>query len=220
MTKVRREGFVFLTWMGDHAPRHVHVYRDGALVVRWDLDTSTRLRRPAVKIRSVQRNNRKHAFEVATWRHHLLFPYAKADPAPTTADPLVDLSIDEELGREGFTYRLASGREGSVHVEQVLDYNEDPGYLRDLLLYRLTIEAQERVDASPLSTREVIRRLQTSPAQFYRLLDPTNYRKSVDKVLLLLSVLGCDVDLVVRERSTPPSRGHGRVLQRAGSADG
>jgi hypothetical protein len=22
----------------DHAPRHVHVYRDGKLVVKWDLD--------------------------------------------------------------------------------------------------------------------------------------------------------------------------------------
>lgn len=23
---------------GDHSPRHVHVYRDGTLVVKWDLD--------------------------------------------------------------------------------------------------------------------------------------------------------------------------------------
>lgn len=173
-----------------------------------------------MKIRSVRQNNHKHAFEVSTWRHHLLFPYAKADPAPTAADPPIDVSVDDELGREGFTYRLASGREGSVHVEQVLDYNQDPAYLRDLLLYRLTIEAQRRLDASPLSKREIIRRLGTSPAQFYRLLDPTNYRKSVDKVLLLLNVLECDVDLVVRERSAPPSQGHGRALQRPGSPGG
>ena len=25
-------------WAGDHAPRHVHVYRDGRLVLKWDLD--------------------------------------------------------------------------------------------------------------------------------------------------------------------------------------
>jgi len=25
-------------WIGDHSPRHVHVYRDGELVVKWDLD--------------------------------------------------------------------------------------------------------------------------------------------------------------------------------------
>lgn len=38
MGKVRRGNYVFLTWTGDHAPRHVHVYRDGKLVVKWDLD--------------------------------------------------------------------------------------------------------------------------------------------------------------------------------------
>jgi len=29
---------VFVTWKGDHAPYHVHVYQDGALVVKWDLE--------------------------------------------------------------------------------------------------------------------------------------------------------------------------------------
>jgi hypothetical protein len=38
MGKVRRGGYVFVTWKGDHSPRHVHIYRDGALVVKWDLD--------------------------------------------------------------------------------------------------------------------------------------------------------------------------------------
>ena len=27
-----------MTWKGDHGPRHVHVYRDEKLVVKWDLD--------------------------------------------------------------------------------------------------------------------------------------------------------------------------------------
>ena len=38
MGKVRRGGLIFVTWTGDHAPRHVHVYRDGVLVVKWDLE--------------------------------------------------------------------------------------------------------------------------------------------------------------------------------------
>lgn len=38
MSKIRRDGFVFLSWIGDHGPKHVHVYRDGRLVVKWDLD--------------------------------------------------------------------------------------------------------------------------------------------------------------------------------------
>ena len=38
MSKLRRGGYVFVTWTGDHGPRHVHVYRDGKLIVKWDLD--------------------------------------------------------------------------------------------------------------------------------------------------------------------------------------
>lgn len=38
MPKKRRGGYVFVGWKGDHSPRHVHVYRDGKLVVKWDLD--------------------------------------------------------------------------------------------------------------------------------------------------------------------------------------
>jgi hypothetical protein len=36
--KIRRGGYIFIAWVGDHSPRHVHVYRDGKLVVKWDLD--------------------------------------------------------------------------------------------------------------------------------------------------------------------------------------
>jgi len=154
-----------------------------------------------VKVTSVTANNRKRAFEVKTRRGQWLFPYSKAEPEPTTSDPLVELYIDPELGREGFTYLLASGAEGSVLVDHVLDYNEEPGYMRDLLLHNLTVEALERIEASPLSKREIIRRLGTSPAQFYRLTDPTNYRKSVDKMLALLQVLDCEVEVIVRAKS-------------------
>ena len=154
-----------------------------------------------MKIRNVKLNNHKRAFEVAAWREAFLFPYTRAEPPPTATDPVVEVQVDEELGREGFTYRLASGVEGTVHVEQVLEYNRHPGYMRDLLLYKLTVEAQKQLEVSGLSRREIIRRLGTSPAQFYRLLDAANYRKSVDKLLLLLNVLDCEVELTVRVKS-------------------
>ena len=40
MGKVRRGGYIFLTWKGDHSPKHVHVYRDGRLIVKWDLENA------------------------------------------------------------------------------------------------------------------------------------------------------------------------------------
>ncbi len=157
-----------------------------------------------MKIRSVTHNNRRKAFEVKTSRKTFPLPYSKVDPQPSVADPITRLFVDKELGREGFTYVLESGKEGTVHVEQVLEYNQDPSYLRDALLYKLTIEAQKRVKTSPLSKREIIRRLGTSATQLYRLLDQKNYRKTVDQLLSLLHVLDCDVDLLVR---TKPSSG-------------
>jgi len=75
--------------------------------------------------------------------------------------------------------------------------------LRDTLLYKLTIEAQKRVEASSLSKREMIRRLDTSATQYYRLLDQANSRKSIDQLLALLYVLDCDVDLLVRTKRAP-----------------
>jgi len=154
-----------------------------------------------VKIRSVRINARRKAFEIRTSARRLVMPFAKVDPKPTPANPAVRAYVDKEIGSEGFGYVLRSGREGTVHIEQVLEYNKDPDHLRDRLLYNLTLEAQKRVGASPLSRREIIRRLRTSATQFYRLLDQTNYRKSVDQLVSLLQALDCDVQLVVRSKT-------------------
>ena len=155
-----------------------------------------------MKVRRVKANNRRKAFEVSVHRNVYLYPYAKLHPQPKPGTKVVEVFVDKEIGSEGFTYVLESGEEGTVHIEQVLEYNQDPGYLRELLLYKLMLEAQKRVEASPLSKREIIRRLGTSATQFYRLLDQTNTRKSVGQLLSLLHVLDCDVDLVVRDRRT------------------
>ncbi len=40
----------------------------------------------------------------------------------------------------------------------------------------------------------------TSPTQLYRLLDEANTRKSVDRMLALLIVLECEVEMRVRPR--------------------
>lgn len=154
-----------------------------------------------MKIRSVKLNNKKKIFEVRTSAKNYSFPYVKAKPAPTPEDPITRVSVDKELGGEGMTYELASGQTGTVHIEQVLEYNQDPNFLRDLLLYKLTLEVQKRVADNQLAKREIVRRLGTSATQLYRLLDQTNYEKSVDQLVSLLQVLDCDIDLVVRAKS-------------------
>lgn len=154
-----------------------------------------------MKIRKIDANNRKGEFRVVTYSGDTyVFPYVKAEPQPESADRVADAYVDRELGREAFTYVLESGDEGSVHLDQVLEYNEDPTYLRDLLIYQLTIEARKRVDVSGLSRRELARRLNTSVPQLYRLLDSANNRKSMSQLIALLQVLDCNVDLVVTDK--------------------
>lgn len=38
VTRIRRGGYIFVTWSGDHEPRHVHVYRNGRLLAKGDLE--------------------------------------------------------------------------------------------------------------------------------------------------------------------------------------
>ncbi len=155
-----------------------------------------------MKIRSVDINNRKKEFSVLTYSGtSLSFPYAKATPRPQTDDRIMKVFVDSELAKEAITYVLESGKEGSVHIEQFLEYNEDPIYLADLLTYKLTLEARRGIKSSGLSRRQIAKRLGTSVPQLYRLLDPTNTRKSMNQLVALLHVLSCDVDLVVKRKA-------------------
>ena len=49
MSKIRRGNHVFVTWAGDHGPRHVHVYRNERLVVKWDLENGSAMKGAATR---------------------------------------------------------------------------------------------------------------------------------------------------------------------------
>ena len=154
-----------------------------------------------MKIIRVEANNRKRAFEVHVGKRVLLLPYAAIRPTPSTKNRIVGIAVDSDMGNEGFIYRLASGKEGVVHIDHVLEYNKDPVFMKEEALYRMTLVAQKAVKSSPLGVRELTRRLKTSPAQFYRLLDQTNYNKSLMQMIELLVLLNQEVGISVRPRS-------------------
>lgn len=151
-----------------------------------------------MKIRSISANNHKKMFTVRTYKGAYEFPYVKLDLRPTNTNPLASVYVDDDLGDEAFTYTLSSGEEDTIHIDRVLEYNRDPSYMRDLLLYKLTIEAKKLVNDSELSVRMISDRLGTSATQYYRLLNEENTRKSMDQMINLLSVLDCAVELKVK----------------------
>ena len=150
-------------------------------------------------IKSVTANNRRRCFEIATSKGALTFPYMKLDTAPSRTNRVKEVYVDPELGNEAITYVLESGEEDSVHVDDFLNYNKDPDYMRDLTLYKLTLRAGTLLKESKLPKRELARRLATSPAQIYRLLDPTNYKKTIDQMVRLLACLDYTLDFVVEK---------------------
>ncbi len=155
-----------------------------------------------MKIRSADINNRRKEFSVLTRSGaRFTFPYAKSTPRPETDNRIEDIFVDKELANEAVTYVLQSGDEGSIHIEQILEYNKDPAYLAELLTYKLTLEARQRIDSSGLSKRQIAKRLNTSLPQLYRLLNPANTRKSMNQLVTLLHVLNCNVDMVVRKQN-------------------
>ena len=55
MGKVRRGGYTFLWWIGDHNPQHVHVYdKNGRLITRVNLETMQAMDIPKVERRIVE----------------------------------------------------------------------------------------------------------------------------------------------------------------------
>ena len=102
-----------------------------------------------MKIRNVEMNNRKNEFTVTTRSGSAyVFPYSKADPCPKPDNRIKNLFVDKDFANEAFTYLLESGEEGSIHLEQTLEYNDDPTYYAELLIYKLSLEARQRVEKS------------------------------------------------------------------------
>ena len=146
-----------------------------------------------MKIQRVEVDARRRRFEVTTRRGTLPFPFGRCEPVPSRGDRLVEVFVDPELGREAFTYRLESGAATSIHLDAVLDLNADPDHLARLSLYRLTVEAKQRLDALKISVPDAAERLGTSQPQLDPVLDPTNYTKSARQLLGVLALCGASV---------------------------
>ncbi|MGR3177361.1 MAG: hypothetical protein ACUZ8E_04835 [Candidatus Anammoxibacter sp.] len=49
MGKIRRSNYVFLVWKGDHSPKHVHVYKDSKLLLKWDIENNKEMKGKSTK---------------------------------------------------------------------------------------------------------------------------------------------------------------------------
>ena len=71
--------------------------------------------------------------------------------------------------------------------------------MMELFIYKLTTEVKKLMNEGHTSKRELARRLHTSPAQLYRLLDESRTTKSLPQIFTILRTLDCGVDLVLKK---------------------
>lgn len=145
-------------------------------------------------IRKVRIDNRRKLIEVDTRKGTFALPFTRLELIPTRENPVTDIYVDKELGKQGVTYVLQSGDEATLHLDAFLDYNHEPDFMRNLALVDLTIQCLEIVKKSRLSKRQIAGKLKTSAAQLEELLDTTNYNKTIDQMVKLVAGLNHWVD--------------------------
>jgi len=148
-----------------------------------------------MRIKKVIANNKKKVFEITVGKQVYEFPYSRLTLKPSDVDGIIKVYPDPEIGYNGFTYQLASNKENTIVMDQVLEYLKDPEYYRNMMLFKMTIEAQNRMKKLAVSKREITRRMGTTPTQFYRLMDQTNTHKTIDQMVKLLAALDCSVQI-------------------------
>lgn len=70
--------------------------------------------------------------------------------------------------------------------------------------FEVVLEGRTHDDLSVRTAPARTRVRCTSATQFYRLLDQTNYSKSIGQLLSLLEILNCEVEFVVRDKPAEP----------------
>ncbi len=146
-------------------------------------------------IKSVNVNNYAKKITIEVKGDVYNIPFAKLTTQPTRQNPVIEIFVDQELASEAVTYMLKNGEVDSIPFDAFLDYNRNPDYLKKMFLFEMTNVALNKLKSTQLSKNEICKRLRTSPSQLARLLDPTNTKKTMDKMLELLVILGADIQL-------------------------
>lgn len=162
------------------------------------------MRKNNITIKKYEVDLRKKCFTISLSNkktYSLPFSWIESEVRPTVENKIIKAYIDPELANQCLTYVLSSdpNDEHPIHIDNFLYYNKEPHFMRDMCLYQLSCEAKDLFKKSDLSKNEITRRLKTSPSQLSRLLDQTNYKKSVDEMLRLISVLGYTVELKIKK---------------------
>jgi len=102
---------------------------------------------------------------------------------------IIDAAPDPEVGRHSFYFIDDSGKKEFVPFDQPLHIVQHPEYVKQCTLYEVTKQLNVFIKQAKVSKRELARRLGTSLSQLSRLLDTTNYKKELVRLIELAAIL-------------------------------
>lgn len=138
------------------------------------------------KFKKVELDNRKRVFYLQyTSGLKMECPYS----ALGIRGKVIEAGPDSETGRHSFYFTLENGRKEFVPFDQPLYIVQNPEYVKEQTLYEVTKQLHEFIKESKVSKRELARRLGTSLSQLSRLLDATNYKKGLSRLIELAAML-------------------------------
>ena len=139
-----------------------------------------------IKFKKVAFDNKKKLF-------HLEYRTGLKIDCPYSAlgirDKVVDAGPDPEVGFHSFYFKLENGHIDYVPYDQPLYIVQHPDYVKEETLFEMTRQLNQFIKASKVPKRELARRLGTSMSQLLRLLDTTNYKKEMSRLVEIAIML-------------------------------
>jgi DNA-binding Xre family transcriptional regulator len=138
------------------------------------------------KFKKIKFDNKKRTF-------HLEYTSGLKVECPYSAlrirGKVIEAAPDAEVGRHSFYFILENGKKDFVPFDQPLHIAQHPEYVKQQTLYEVTKQLNEFIEREKVSKRELARRLGTSMSQLSRLLDTTNYKKELSRLIELAAML-------------------------------
>lgn len=138
------------------------------------------------KFKKVQFDNKKRLF-------HIEYASGLKIECPYSAlqirGKVIDAAPNKDVGRHSFYFVLDKGQKHFVPFDQPLHIAQNPEYVKQHTLYEVTKKLNEFIEQEKVPKRELARRLGTSMSQLLRLLDTTNYKKELSRLIELAAML-------------------------------
>lgn len=104
-------------------------------------------------------------------------------------DQVVESGPDPEVGFHSFYFKLGNGHIDYVVNDQPLYIVQHPDYVKQMTLFEMTKQLNKFIKESKTPKRALARRLGTSMSQLSRLLDTTNYKKDLSRLIEIATML-------------------------------